>query len=516
MGRGYASNLDADLLWYVYESMEEGDTDYESAIRAYVRGYANKGISDLIFNCLTQSSVIKSNVWSWLGDKTDLKVENGYPVDYSNCHRAKHISDMYSALSRDPFDIMIEEARLAGMTPWISVRMNDSHNATGNTFVFHGDIYYYSREKGYFVGKDAVDNPWFSECYNYAEPFVREKMLAFLEELLENHDFDGLELDFMRDIFCFDYSKNPECHKIMTEFIANAKALVVKAEKKRGHKIKICIRLCSDIRFNKIFGFDAEELMRRGLVDIIVPTSRWACTESNMPIAEWKKLAEPYGTEIYAGLEIMATIPWRQTDESLRGFARAYTEEGCDKLYLFNYFRTRGYDREPAPEKRRKCDAAYVDKFISDEYEAWLNSCLAAVDNPHEEGKVARFLLTRFDRDVVPRGETPFLPFPRDISGGAEFDVKTGDISIDDCYLVIGVSSGNAPSAEFDGSKAEYLGETKDIALVAEGVHNAGNKNDVYMSYTYHLYKVKGSSALMHKVKLSGDGVAEYLEVIAK
>ena len=105
---------------------------------------------------------------------------------------------------------------------------------------------------------------------------------------------------------------------------------------------------------------------------------------------------------------------------------------------------------------------------------------------------------------------------PKDISGGAEFDVKAGDISKNDCYLVVGVSSGAAPCAEFDGCAAEYLGETRDIALTCECIHNTGNANDVYMSYTYHLYKISASSVLMHKVKLSGDGVAEYIEVIAK
>ena len=516
MKKGFLNNVDSDMLWYIYESMEEGDTDYESAIRSYIRSYKDKGISDLILCCFCQSSIIKSNVWSWLGDKTYQKTENGYPVDYSNLHRVKHLSDMYSSLQKDPFDIMIEEARRSGMKPWLSIRMNDSHNATGNTFFLHGDIYYHAKREGYFVGKDAVENPWFSECYDYSNAYVREKMTAYIDELLTNHDTDGFEMDFMRDIFCFDYSKNPDAKKIMTEFLIGVRDIVKKAEKKHGHKIKIGIRLCSDIEYNRIFGFDAEEFMRLGLVDSITLTSRWFCTESNMPIADWKKLAEPYGVEIYAGLEIMATLPWRQTDETLRGFARAYTEEGADKIYLYNYFRTRGYDRRPDDTKRREHDAAYADKFITDEYESWLNSCFAAAWDPHESGKTSRFILTRYDRDVAPRGESPFIPFPRSLNGQTDFDMKTGDLSESECYLITGISHGAAPSVSVDGVLAEYLGIAEDIALKPEGVHNSLNANDAYMSYTYHLYKITPNASLWHKIDLFGENITvEYLEIKA-
>jgi len=516
MKKKFANNIDSDLLWYIYESMEEGDCDFESAIRAYIRGYRDKGISDLLICCFCQSSIIKSKVWSWLYDKYELKSENGCPVDYTELHRVKHIYDMYNSLEKDPFDILLEETRACGMTPWLSVRMNDSHNASGNTFFLHGDIYYHAKEKGYFVGKDAVDNPWFSECYDYSHPFVRDKMLAYIEELLENHDSDGLELDFMRDIFCFDYSKNPDCKEIMTEFLATVRKKVNAIAKKRGHRIKLAIRLCSSIEYNKIFGFDALELMKRGLVDVIIPTSRWYCTESNMPIAEWKSLARPYGVEIYAGLEIMITLPWKQTEETMRAFSRVYTEEGADKIYLYNYFRTRGYEKEPPLEKRRVCDKAYADKFILDEYDEWLDSCFAAVYDPHEEGKCSRFVLTRFDRDVCPRGEEPFVPFPKDLTGGASFTIKTGDISKMRANLILGVSEGDAPTVEFDGARAEYLGKTQDIALTLDNVHNKVYGSDPYMSYTYHLYKIEPDSRHSHEAKVSGSAVLEYLEIKAQ
>ena len=179
MKKGYLNNIDSDMLWYIYESMEAGDTDYESAIRAYIRAYKDKGISDLLLCCFCQSSIIKSNAWSWIGDKYNQKNENGHPVDYTTLNRVKHLYDMYSTLSADPFDIMIEETRASGMAAWLSIRMNDSHNATGETFFLHGDVYYHAKKEGYFIGCDAVDNPWFSECYDYSKPYVREKMKEY-------------------------------------------------------------------------------------------------------------------------------------------------------------------------------------------------------------------------------------------------------------------------------------------------------------------------------------------------
>ena len=116
-------NVDGDLFWWMYESVNGNVVNFEDKIRTYVRGYKDKGISDLLFCCFCQQSFFPTKVLDWWGDKYYQTVENGIAVDYTKLNRVKHVVDIYNALDKDPFDIIIDETRKCGMKGWISIRM---------------------------------------------------------------------------------------------------------------------------------------------------------------------------------------------------------------------------------------------------------------------------------------------------------------------------------------------------------------------------------------------------------
>ena len=76
--------------------------------------------------------------------------------------------------------------------------------------------------------KTALDNGWmlgedygyFWSCYNYRFKQVRNIFLSYIEEQLSMYDVFGLELDFMREIQCFQYLTDnmDECTEIMNGF----------------------------------------------------------------------------------------------------------------------------------------------------------------------------------------------------------------------------------------------------------------------------------------------------------
>lgn len=260
---GTVVNIDGDLFYWIYKSCGGDVTDVEETLASYVRGYADKGISDLLFCCFCQNSLFPTKVLSWRGDKLTQKEENRGAVDYSETPQVRAVTDIYGAMTQDPIAFLLEETRRNGMNAWLSMRMNDAHFNHQPTCWIHGDIYYEAKEKGMMIGD--VTGRYYEECLDYGAAYVREKMVAYLCECVDKYDVDGLELDFMREIFCFDYKKNPDCHIIMTEFMARVRACVRAKEKERGYRIRLAVRLCRAIEDNKIFGFDAAEWVRRGL-----------------------------------------------------------------------------------------------------------------------------------------------------------------------------------------------------------------------------------------------------------
>ena len=65
--------------------------------------------------------------------------------------------------------------------------------------------------------------------------------------------------------------------------------LTREAEKRRGHPVRLGVRLMRDIEQNLIYGFDAETWVREDLVDLITVSPRWESSDGDMPVEEWKR-----------------------------------------------------------------------------------------------------------------------------------------------------------------------------------------------------------------------------------
>ena len=518
--KGCVVNVDGDLFWYMYESNKCRLDDFEDVIKAYVEGYANRGISDLIFTCFCQQSVIPTKVWDWFGDKYNQKVENGVEVDYTKLKRIKHIVDIYSTMQRDPFDILIEEARKHNMGAWLSVRMNDCHCHHEKTSFLHGSMYYEGLKNGWFIG-GAVPYTW-AECYDYSLEIIRNKMLAYLFELLDNHDMDGLELDFQREIYCFDYINNPECYKIMTDFIQKVRTYVRKKEEERGHKIKLGIRLCRNIEDNKTFGFDIVEWIKQGLVDVVVPTSRWENTDSEMPIKAWRKLVDGTGVELWAGVEENIFVPFMNTEETLKGFTVEYLEAGADKMYLYNLFRTRGRDEELSVEdlvaSRSKHDC-YNWRIGSDYRERWLRRSWRACSNLEEAKKgVRRNIMTFQEECMAPKGAECFKPFPVQVETEKRFVMQTGNCYLQKTKFFVGLGKNSQiPEIIIDGKPATYIGEAEDSYMDSPMFSDEGQ--DRLVGYAankgakYYAYEFEANDKHEREIIVKGNCELRYFEV---
>ena len=309
----------------------------EDTLNEYVEWYAGTDVTDLLFNIFCQASDTPSDVFTFCGDLYLRTEQDGKPVDNS-FHQCFH--DIYYKYGIDLFETWFAKCREEGINPWISIRMNDCHEPDNEVSFLRGDLFYTARDNGWMIGDEYG---YYHICLNYAVPEVRQLMLDYIKEQLMRYDVYGLELDWMREIYCFDYlhADNTEIVGIMNGFMRDVKDIVKTAEEKWGHGILISARLPRDIEQAKVFGFDAKTWAQEKLVDSITVTPRWATCDSAMPINDWK--TQLPGIEIYAGIE---TLVNQQNDfsgatpEIVNGYMAQYLTAGADGIYLFNYMKT--------------------------------------------------------------------------------------------------------------------------------------------------------------------------------
>ncbi len=327
-------NADDSHWWGFWNTLaKEGRFDDES-LNEYVMNYAGSGVTDLLFNIFCQSSDTPTDVFTFRGDLYGETEQNGKPVDYADYYG---LSEFYNRQKKDIFAVWIAKCREVGLRPWISLRMNDCHDPDAETSRLRGDIFYAAEENGWTVGEAYG---YYRHCLNYAVPEIRQMMLDYTKEQLMRYDVDGLELDFMREIYCFD-CKNADAEEIveiMNDYMRQTAKIVAAAEKKWGHDIELSVRMMRDLDQCRIYGFDVLAWCEEKLVDSVTVTPRFSSNDSAMPIADWKNRCE--GVKIFAGIETLVNTNARgccASAEVVRGYGAQYLTAGADGLYLFNY-----------------------------------------------------------------------------------------------------------------------------------------------------------------------------------
>lgn len=512
-------NADTELLYYVYVSNKANTNSFERALKSYAKGYAKKGITDFLATCFCQNSFFPSKIMPWAGNKFYQKEENGVKVDYTEHERIKCLVDIYSNIKSDPFEILIKEFKKHKINAWLSVRMNDSHCQLEETSFLRSELFYQAKKNGWTVNQSAF-SPYFENCLDYGVKEVRDRMLSYLIEILDKFDVDGIELDFQRELFCFDYLNNKNCHLIMTEFIEKLRIYASQKEKERGHKIKIGVRLCGDINNNKIFGFDVKTWIEKGLVDVVVPTSRWENTDSNLRIEEWKQMIANGPVELMAGIEYFLFQPYVNNVKTIKGFASQYLDAGANGIYLFNWFRTRQGKKKITKKEidsiKKIKVSLYNQEFGSNEKEKKLRKIWRACSNVKNAKSGERRHVMTFQEDcVVPKGKQAFRPLPCELRGEKTFTMQTGNCYNNACTLYVGIErGGKIESAIIDKKRAVYLGETQNATIqnpIIDGDFPPNQKE--LLTAKYLAFEFEGGSGIEREITLIGDCKLLYLEV---
>ena len=240
----------------------------------------------------------------------------------------------------DPFKLWIEHLRKSGVSPWMSMRMNDIHEATDAYSIHHSKFWLDHPEWRIApYSKDGCDH-----ALDYGVPEVRKYNLAMAIEIIERYDADGLELDWMRWGRVFRHGEEQKNAHLLTSMLRQIRTRANELERNRGHRIKLAVRVPQDPRDTQRMGYDVETWAREGLIDILTVSPFFHSTWDAVPVSEWRRII---GDKVLLSICIEAnkspfarypTAGYGLSGEITNGLAANYFYNGADRIYLFNHF----------------------------------------------------------------------------------------------------------------------------------------------------------------------------------
>jgi hypothetical protein len=301
---------------------------------------ADSHVKIMLICCCAKNTNFESKVWNVYGKGFDPNKDNDQPFfgdapkSERDTHRrwAHNIKMMLDA-GVDPTQRMIDRCRMRNISPWVSIRMNDAHDAGALKSPLHSRFWMEHPEfRGTYYG-----------TFNYALKPVRDHMMPLIREVCDRYDMDGLELDWNRFPLNFRSGQEVEGGKAVTEWMVEVREVVRAAEKKWKHPISLMARVPARPEVSMDTGLDAVTWARRGLIDHLVVAPFWATTDFDIPVEEWIKLLKGTDVGVTAGLEYRV-LPSPEGDvlhntvECRRGAALSALFRGSQGIYLFNYF----------------------------------------------------------------------------------------------------------------------------------------------------------------------------------
>jgi hypothetical protein len=245
--------------------------------------------------------------------------------------------------------------------------MNDMHGANSwegsymNCALLKDPKY---RLKGVEVNpRDGVNRMLQSLDYSHRE--VRDYMLLMIRELVEDYDFEGLELDWLRCPFCMDPPASAKDTALMTAWTAEVRKLTQAKARQSGKPYPLGLRIPCRLGLLKAIGLDVKAMARAGIIDFVSVSNGWQ-TSWDVPYDELRRdlgehvalygVIEDAPNWMYALDPVSKKKSYRllsASPELLRGNAAGKLAQGADGIETFNFFCTDESAHNPAADQRQ-------------------------------------------------------------------------------------------------------------------------------------------------------------------
>lgn len=310
-------------------------------IRNFILQYKGTNVTRMILNGNSQKTSFPSKA----GDVIYKDVDPGYFDNSPGIHLPSWFYAVKDLADKgiDLYTEWINLLREINISPWMSMRMNDVHNAQDIDHPMHSRFY---KENLNYRRAIYRDEKWEDRQLNYLIKDVQDYHFAILEEYFEKYDFDGIELDWMRFGNHFPAGYEDTGREVLNKFMMKTRKLADKYQKIRGHKIEIAARVPVKPETAYDMGMDGVGWALAGYVECLIPSPFWHTSQADIPVERWKRQVQGTGCLIAPCIEICLrqyAFPHCKNEfqfntlETLRGAAIPFIDRGADAIYLFNY-----------------------------------------------------------------------------------------------------------------------------------------------------------------------------------
>ncbi len=231
---------------------------------------------------------------------------------YTGAVKVDPLAGRLQELSRqgtDDLRLVIEASRKQGIEVFWSMRMNDIHDNAKH----ESEIAQWKKDHRHVLMGEPQDKKRFPPAdprniwtfVDYAHSEVRDLMVATFKEVLAGYDLDGVDLDFLRHPAFFPETRlfrpvtRPHL-EMMTELVGRIRGEVLAASRRRGRPVLMSVRVLPTLAQNRHFGFDIQEWVRRGYLDLIVVGGGY--DPFTMPAKDMIDWGDQWGVPVYVCL----------------------------------------------------------------------------------------------------------------------------------------------------------------------------------------------------------------------
>ncbi len=321
-----------------YENLLKVEITPQSFLDCRTTGLEDTNISS-IFYCtgLTTAFTHKSEVAGRFGYGGISDERKNFPV----------VLDKFDT---DSLTLQIEYARKHHKEIFWSLRMNDTHDSSMKA----GSLRTAWKEEHpeCLMGAPGEKFPYGGSRWSaldYSKPLVRKFIFDVIEEVCNNYDVDGIELDFFRHPVFFKevmlgQNASPRSLQYMTRLIEDIRRMTESVSTKRGRPLLIAIHIPDSLDYCKAIGLDARSWLEKELVDIVVGGGYFQ-------LEPWENLVaigKQYNVPVYPCFEARLIVPKAQMENDdyiikrFRAAALEAFDAGLGGIYTFNTWYAKG------------------------------------------------------------------------------------------------------------------------------------------------------------------------------
>ncbi len=237
----------------------------------------------------------------------------------------------------DFFTHLIAHGHRRGKEVWWGLRMNE---------VERGDRVGYEPAAAYanYTERNPVKvaHPdwlirswWWQGFWNYAVKEVREYRLSVIREVVEQYDFDGVHLDFLRHTPHLPPGRQWENRQHLTAFLHDVRTLLQARARARGRPMLLAARVPDSVAGCRTDGLDIEAWARLGLVDVLLPGTRTI----NVDVGSFRTALAGAPVKLLPSFDCFHATDGYHGSQSLDllcGVFGNYLHQGADGVGIFN------------------------------------------------------------------------------------------------------------------------------------------------------------------------------------